>query len=509
MKKLLRIGALLMFVIPTMFYMACSCKGSNFEVMTLTGQVTEFSCGDQFTLGEGIEIKVASKDNKKSQTLSTSGLQQQGDSQVFTNEDIKVDYTAYNNQVAGTYEIIVTYQKDTNIKFTYSVKVNAKTFASSDFEVRNYVGEYDGKTHSIQINFKDEFDTSDVKITYGRERGNYIYEEPIKRINVQLDTDGKAVPFVVYYKVEKPNYTPVEGSGIITINQKKLVVTPKDATIKYKEGLTNNGCSFEGFIQGETVNDLRGFASFSSIYKSGDINTGVVGQYPLEVTGYHSDNYAIEYKTGTLYVEKAENNIQLAIPSITYGSELRYEVLSPATDEFTCLYSVQGSNDWKTEKPKNVGVYEIKVSTPATTNYNAATKTQVFSITKKVLTVTAGNEAITYGEEFDLTKTRVPTIEGFADGEGVEVLSGSLVYSSTYQKGNNAGIDKYVISLTGYTSNNYEIVYRSGKLTVNKAKYQIDATAESKVYDGKNITLQNEVYPQEAAVTHSYQVVGT
>ena len=151
----------------------------------------------------------------------------------------------------------------------------------------------------------------------------------------------------------------------------------------------------------------------------------------------------------------------------------------------------------------------LKVTTEATTNYNAASKTQAFSITKRVLTITASNEAITYGEEFDLTKTRTPKFEGFADNENASVLEGTLVYTTTYQKGNNAGIDKYKISVTGYTSNNYDIVYKDGKLTVNKAKYQIDTTAEGKVYDGKTITLLNETYPTGAMVTKDYQVVGT
>ena len=89
-----------------------------------------------------------------------------------------------------------------------------------------------------------------------------------------------------------------------------MVITPNDVTIKYNEGLTNEGCLFEGFVQGESKADLKGFAAYESIYKPGDSNTGLVGQYPLNIKGYYSDNYDIEYKSGTLYVEKAENNIQ-------------------------------------------------------------------------------------------------------------------------------------------------------------------------------------------------------
>ncbi len=70
-------------------------------------------------------------------------------------------------------------------------------------------------------------------------------------------------------------------------------------------------------------------------------------------------------------------------------------------------------------------------------------------------------------------------------------MGGNLVYSGTSQGAKDAG--NYIISGSGLTSNNYNISFVDGKLTINKKDLTIsNITANNKTYDGTTTaTLSN------------------
>ncbi|HRL08348.1 MAG TPA: YDG domain-containing protein, partial [Aliarcobacter sp.] len=83
------------------------------------------------------------------------------------------------------------------------------------------------------------------------------------------------------------------------------------------------------------------------------------------------------------------------------------------------------------------------------------------------------------------------TFNGFVNGETASLLGGNLVYSGTSQGAKDAG--NYIISGSGLTSNNYNISFVDGKLTINKKDLTIsNITANNKTYDGTTTaTLSN------------------
>lgn len=106
-------------------------------------------------------------------------------------------------------------------------------------------------------------------------------------------------------------------------------------------------------------------------------------------------------------------------------------------------------------------------------------------VSKKSLTVTANDHTITYGEAPANTGV---TITGFVTSETASVLTGALSYDYNYTQYGNVG--DYSITPKGYTSGNYDITYKPGKLTVGQKEVGLTWAGDTgRVWgDGKTVT---------------------
>lgn len=107
------------------------------------------------------------------------------------------------------------------------------------------------------------------------------------------------------------------------------------------------------------------------------------------------------------------------------------------------------------------------------------------TVSKKALTVTANDHTITYGEAPANTGV---TITGFVTSETASVLTGALSYDYNYTQYGNVG--DYSITPKGYTSGNYDITYKPGKLTVGQKEVGLTWAGDTgRVWgDGKTVT---------------------
>jgi filamentous hemagglutinin family protein len=142
---------------------------------------------------------------------------------------------------------------------------------------------------------------------------------------------------------------------------------------------------------------------------------------------------------------------------------------------------------------KDVGSYNnitVNVKKPG---YNeAATGNTVGNVTinKANLTVTANDDSMTYSGNPYASNNGV-SYNGFVAGETSSVLSGSLTYGGDSQTAVDAG--NYTITASGLSSNNYNISFSDGTLTINKAALSITANNDSKDYDGVAYSGNNGV----------------
>ena len=106
-------------------------------------------------------------------------------------------------------------------------------------------------------------------------------------------------------------------------------------------------------------------------------------------------------------------------------------------------------------------------------------------VSEASLTITANGRTITYG---DAPANSGVTYDGFVNSETATVLTGTLGYDYDYTQYGNVG--EYTITPKGYTSTNYDITYKNGKLTVGQKEVSLTWNNHTgRVWgDGKTVT---------------------
>ena len=161
--------------------------------------------------------------------------------------------------------------------------------------------------------------------------------------------------------------------------------------------------------------------------------------------------------------------------TITYGDALpthSYVITGfvPGETEavFTAAVSITGTGT-------NVGTYPITVSGAAAANYDFTYQPATLTINRKLLTVTADNKTITYG---DAQPTLTYGITGFVPGETASIFTTPVNISGT---GTNVGT--YPITVSGAAAGNYDFSYQGATLTIQKATTPISFNAlPAKIY---------------------------
>ena len=133
--------------------------------------------------------------------------------------------------------------------------------------------------------------------------------------------------------------------------------------------------------------------------------------------------------------------------------------------------------------PTNAGTYTASITVG--TGESAATASVEYTIAKAGLTVTANDHTITYG---DAPAHNGVTYDGFVNSESASNLGGTLAYTYNYTQFGNVG--GYTITPSGLTSNNYDITFVPGTLTVAQREVTLtwNNTDGRTAGDGKYVT---------------------
>ncbi len=161
------------------------------------------------------------------------------------------------------------------------------------------------------------------------------------------------------------------------------------------------------------------------------------------------------------------------------------------------IYALLTSNDWQPALPANALTYakngETTSDLSGAGNYTVtlaigdASVSLNYIVAKADLTVTANGATVTYG---DTAVSNGVTYSGFVNDEDESVLVGKLTYTfNGYTPGVDVG-SNCTITPEGLTSNNYEIIFKSGTLTVEKREVTLTwHNYENRTYnDGKTVT---------------------
>ena len=185
---------------------------------------------------------------------------------------------------------------------------------------------------------------------------------------------------------------------------------------------------------------------------------------------------------GTVTVNPAVGSGSVTMEGWTYGQTAKAPVPVSATngtDGVSFLYKEQGADDstYIPQVPANAGSYTVKATFAATAYSTEATATADFTIAKAPLTVTAADNAITYG---DSPAHNGMAVTGFVGNENLTDLSGEITFACNYEQFGKVGT--YAITPGGLTSGNYEITFVPGTLTVSPRAIRIIADAKTMTY---------------------------
>ncbi len=131
---------------------------------------------------------------------------------------------------------------------------------------------------------------------------------------------------------------------------------------------------------------------------------------------------------------------------------------------------------------------------------------KTLTIQKAPLVITADNKGVQVGKDLPAFTA---SYNGFVAGEDESVLTGALQFACDAHKGSPKG--QYAIKVSGVTSNNYEIQFVDGTLTITEGNYQIVATDLNKTYNGTKqmFTAQlTEDGTEISGVTFTYTLDG-
>lgn len=208
------------------------------------------------------------------------------------------------------------------------------------------------------------------------------------------------------------------------------------------------------------------------------VSGSMPGEYDIEIGTLSAENYNIVFTSAKFVIQKRKITIKINPVSKIFDG----------TDSAELTYSLsgnilQGSEPVVTlfkESGVNVGKYLINARVEGDI-YDVEIITNYFEILKRDVTIRADNFEIVYGEE-------IPTLTYRVEGD----IENSELQISLYRTQSKAA-GEYTIYSSILHSDNYNIVYIEGKLTIKKLKLVIKTGNFVKVYGSADPIFDYEI----------------
>ena len=378
----------------------------------------------------------------------------------------------------------------TNYQITYEAgNLTINESVATAPTVTAYDGTYDGTAHGVTVS-----NVSGGTLVYSENGTNGWTTSPITRTEV-----GETI---VYVKVsgDRNHKDSSVVTTKITINPRAVTITAKAQSIPYGTTIANNTnqITVSGLATGHTVGAITLTQSTTSVTTNGTIrpSAAVINDASNhEVTA----NYQITYQTGNLTITESSATDPVATAYAgTYDGAAHGITVSNVIGG-TVVYSANGTNGWSVNPITRTDVGEITVFVKVSGDSNHTDSRVVsakITITKRPITITAKDQTVTYGTAIENSTSQV-----VIGGNGLvsrHTLSAITLTQSTTNATTNGTITAGAATIKdGNNQNvtgNYQITYKTGKLTINKLTATVPtATAYAGTYDGTahGITVSN------------------
>ena len=271
------------------------------------------------------------------------------------------------------------------------------------------------------------------------------------------------------------NYTYATQTASYTISVSKANISPS---------VTMNGWTYGNAASIPSVSGNTGGSTATYEYKvngaaDSTYTTTIpsnAGTYTVKATIAATTNYNSGTATANFTIAQKEVTLSWSNTSLTYNGQAQKPTAAAGDLKSgdSCTVTVTGEQT-------NAGTnYTATASSLSNSNYKLpSNKTTSFRINTATLTVTAKPKSITYGTA---PANNGVTYSSFKGSDSASSLSGTLSYSYNYSQYGDIG--SYTITPSGLSSDNYNISFDAGTLTVNQKEVDLSWTNTSLTYNG-------------------------
>ena len=377
----------------------------------------------------------------------------------------------------------MTLSYTTSVNATYYARFSLKEArpANRTISATNYIGVYDGNSHSITV--KNANLTGDI-IYYSTNGSDWSTTKPTRK-NVQNEE-------TVYVKVFNPTYRTETADAYIKITPRPITITVNNAE-KYFDTADPE---FTGNITEGTLVTKSDLGEIS--YRRTNTDEAV-GTYPDVINANYTENgnYEVTVIPGDFVIKTSSMDGAALVPAGGYkvydGTPLFASAQVNGAEGYTIYYQVD-ENGWTTEAPfvTNVSEGEVTVHTKAVKPgyVDLMGEDVTIQILPRPITITVNDAEKNFGTEDP------EFIGGITEGT---LVSADDIGEITYSRSNNAeSVGEYPGVLTaGYTANsNYQVTVVPGKFTIKpltEAGAILTPTGGEKVYDGEPLYASAQV----------------
>ena len=287
------------------------------------------------------------------------------------------------------------------------------------------------------------------------------------------------------------NYTLSHVGGTVSVTPATLTVTAANGTMVYGDAVPALGYSVSGWKNGQSDALLSGITVSTSATGLSNVGTSYITTATGgTLSGGAAGNYTLSHVGGSFAVTPAALTVTAGNGTMVYGDAvpaLGYSVAGWKNGQSDALLSGVGISTDATSL-SNVGTSYLTTATggtlsgAATGNYTLSHVNGAFSVTPAVLTVTAANGTMVYG---DAVPSLGYTTSGWRNGQDGALLSG-VGLSTNATTLSDVG-SAYVTmasggTLSGGAAGNYTLSHVGGSFSVTPATLTVTAANGTMVY---------------------------
>ncbi len=406
------------------------------------------------------------------------------------NPALGVTYTGFKN---GETAAVIDTQATASTAATAASNVNTYTITASGASDNNYDFVYNAGTLTV----------NKAVLTATAGNGSRIYGDGNPTINVtysgfknsdgvgNIDTQATASSAANAFSdvgtyttvasgASDDNYTFNYVNGSLSVTKATLTATANNSTRYYGDSNHAIGVTYTGFKNGQNASVIdTGATGFALADENSD-----VGTYTTRASGASDNNYDFSYVDGTLTVNKSILTVAANNATRAYGDAnptIGVTYTGFKNGQNSSVLDTLASASSSATATSDVGTYSTVATGGFDNNYIFNYVDGSLSVTKAILTATAGSANRIYG---DANPTMGVTYSGFKNGENDSVIDTGATASSAANALSNVG--SYTTVASGAADDNYTFSYVNGALLVTKANVVVTADNTSRTYGATN-----------------------